>query len=89
MMNTLIRAILLLLLTAPFATLAADALQGQLVYQSACVRCHRPHQGDLRTPPSQVAEVLRSDRISPHRFTLTEGDLDSLVEYLESLEVRR
>lgn len=88
MINTPIRAILLLLLASPFAALAADAIQGKILYQSTCVRCHRADQGRLQTPPDQMAEVLRSGRINPHRFTLSETELDNLVEYLESLERR-
>lgn len=83
-----IRAISLLLLAFPLGALGADAIQGKILYQSTCVRCHRTDQGRLQTPPSQVPEVLRSGRISPHRFTLSETDLDNLVEYLESLEPR-
>lgn len=89
MANTsIIGALPLLLLASPFAVLAADAVQGRILYQSSCVRCHRADQGQLQTPPSQIAEVLRTSRIGPHRFTLTDTELDNLVEYLESLERR-
>jgi mono/diheme cytochrome c family protein len=82
-MNTPTRAILLLLLASPFPVLAADAVQGKILYQSTCLRCHRDEQGQLKTPPSQIGDVLRTRHIPPHRFVLTDSDLDNLVEYLE------
>lgn len=88
MIQPTLRALLLALLAFPLAAAAADAIQGRIVYQSTCARCHRPDQGRLQTPPTQVPEVLRSGRISPHRFVLSDTELDNLVEYLESLEAR-
>jgi mono/diheme cytochrome c family protein len=84
MMNTPYRAILLLLLSSPFTALAADVIQGKILYQSTCLRCHRDAQAQLKTTPSQIGEVLRNRHIPPHRFVLTGTDLDNLVEYLES-----
>lgn len=86
MTNTSVGALLILLLAFPFAALAADTVQGRILYQSTCARCHRADQGQLQTPPARIPEVLRTSRINPHRFTLTDTELDNLVEYLESVE---
>jgi mono/diheme cytochrome c family protein len=88
MTNTPIGAVFLPLLMLSGAALAADAVQGQILYQSTCARCHRADQGQLQTPPARIPETLRGVRISAHRFMLSDTDMDNLVDYLESRQGR-
>jgi hydrogenase small subunit len=72
----------------PSALPAADAQsslveRGAQIYDSQCVYCHDVDPTRLKTPADQVPELLRAGNIRSHRFTLEEGDMQALVEYLK------
>lgn len=72
----------------PSALPAADAgstdiERGARVYDSQCVYCHDADPAKLKTPASQVPDLLRSGQIRAHRFTLEDADLQALVAYLK------
>ena len=71
--------------TANAAITAEDspAQRGAAVYDSHCVYCHDADPARLKTPPVDVPALLRSGKIRSHRFTLEEGDMQALVDYLK------
>jgi hydrogenase small subunit len=57
--------------------------RGALVYDGNCIYCHDADAGKLKTPPDAVPALLRSGKIPAHRFSLSDADMQSLVEYLK------
>lgn len=78
---------LILLLAFPFHAVAADAIQGKILYQSKCLRCHRADTMPLTLAPAKIPDVLRTKPIHAHRFVITDAELDDIVAYLEAVEV--
>jgi hydrogenase small subunit len=57
--------------------------RGAAVYDGNCVYCHETNPAKLKTPPQDVPALLRSGSIRSHRFTLDDGDMQALVNYLK------
>ena len=56
--------------------------QGAEVFDSNCASCHT-NPARLKTPPTDVPALLRSNTVRSHRFSLDEPDMQALVEYLK------
>jgi mono/diheme cytochrome c family protein len=79
-----IRVPFLLMLALPATSFAADVGKGQTAFQSTCVRCHTAGPTGLKTPPGDLAAVLKSGTIRKHRFMLSDTDIEDLTAYVES-----
>jgi mono/diheme cytochrome c family protein len=53
------------------------------VYDSNCASCHGASPASLNTPPDEVPPLLRSGKLRAHRFSLEDGDMQALFEYLK------
>lgn len=58
--------------------------RGAAVYDGNCIYCHDADPGRFKTPPDAVPALLRSGRVPAHRFSLTDADMQALVEYLKA-----
>lgn len=56
--------------------------QGAEVFDSHCASCHA-NPASLKTPPTDVSALLRSNTVRSHRFSLDEPDMQALLEYLK------
>ena len=54
------------------------------MYDGNCIYCHDADPGRFKTPPDAVPALLRSGRVPAHRFSLTDADMQALVEYLKA-----
>jgi hydrogenase small subunit len=72
--------------TLPGAASAATETpvqRGAAVYDSNCASCHGASPASLNTPPDEVPPLLRSGKLRAHRFSLEDGDMQALFEYLK------
>ncbi len=58
--------------------------RGAAVYEGNCIYCHHTDAGKFNTPPDAVPALLRSGRIPAHRFSLSDADMQALVDYLKA-----
>ncbi|TDY00067.1 c-type cytochrome [Thiohalophilus thiocyanatoxydans] len=56
--------------------------EGERLFQQHCSRCHQS-ASRLPVAPEKITDVLQSDTIKQHRFTLDEAALRSIVEYIK------
>ena len=73
-------------LAAPAAAAAAaepQARRGAAVYDRNCASCHGSAPGGLATPADEVPALLRSGKVRAHRFSLDDGDMQALLDYLK------
>ncbi len=77
-------AALFAVLLVPVAPLhAADAAKGEGLFDRQCANCHRGGVRFLKTTPEALANTLApASPIRPHRFQLSEPQIDDLREYL-------
>jgi mono/diheme cytochrome c family protein len=73
-------ALLAMMLPVPAA---AQVESGRTLFQTHCARCH-DGAAKLKTEPARLAALLRSGAVRQHRFTLTDSQLDALVQYLRT-----
>jgi hydrogenase small subunit len=59
---------------------------GEAVFQDNCSYCHGPVPDALRTRPENIPGLFGSRAAGVHRFDLSDGELNSLVDYLKSRE---
>ena len=73
--------------TVPVASSAAtdtSAQRGAAVYDSNCATCHGRNPTSLKTPPDKVPALLQSGKVRSHRFSLEDGDMQALLNYLKA-----
>jgi mono/diheme cytochrome c family protein len=62
-----------------------DPGTGKAVFENNCVYCHRAGPSPFRTEPGKIPELFGSGASGVHRFDLSARELDSLVDYLRTL----
>jgi hydrogenase small subunit len=70
----------------PLTTSAAPETsteRGAAVYDSRCATCHGSNPTSLKTPPDEVPALLQSEKVRAHRFSLEDGDMQALLDYLK------
>ena len=60
----------------------AATSSGKEIFSNNCSRCHRT-ANTLRTDVDKIAELLNSQTIRQHRFTLDETEMQALINYLQ------
>jgi len=73
-------------LRVPAASAAApetSSQRGAAVYDSKCASCHGSKPTSLKTPPGEVPTLLQSGKVRAHRFSLEDGDMQALLDYLK------
>jgi cytochrome c1 len=68
-------------LFASSSTLAQSS-DGELLFSNNCMQCHR-NAAVLRTDTDAIAAKLKKGNIRPHRFSLTDSEIDKIVQYLK------
>ncbi|MBU1395988.1 MAG: hydrogenase small subunit [Gammaproteobacteria bacterium] len=57
--------------------------RGEAVYDRHCATCHTSSPSSLKALPDEVPSLLRSGKVRAHRFSLEDGDMQALLEYLK------
>ena len=61
----------------------ASTERGAAVYDRHCATCHGSNPTSLKTPPDEVPALLQSEKVRAHRFSLEDGDMQALLDYLK------
>lgn len=52
------------------------------LFEQHCSRCHRTAT-QFKTPPNEIASLLKAGTIRQHRFTLDDETIQTIVDYLQ------
>jgi len=75
------------LLCCTIAARADDAIAspGRTLFEQNCQRCHGATP-TFKTRADELAGFLRAGTVRPHRFTLSDAELEQLAAYVASLQ---
>ncbi len=81
MKNITVLAAILHALFVSTSTLAQSS-DGAQLFSNNCMQCHR-NPAVIRTNPDDIAALLKTGSIRPHRFRLMDNEIDKIVQYLK------
>jgi hydrogenase small subunit len=61
-------------------------VSGEAVFKNNCTYCHASGSKPFRTRPDRIPEQFGRHAPAAHRFTISDEELGSLVDYIKSLE---
>ena len=68
-----------------FSPAHADLTAGPAAFQSKCHGCHASGPASFKTDSLAIPDMLSNGKVKPHRFTLTETQLNDLLDYIQSV----
>lgn len=88
MQKTITRLMVLMssLSFAPFVI--ADNSNGAQLFNATCARCHTSTTG-IKTKIASMPAILKSGNIRQHRFTLSDSEIEIIIQYLSSINIQR
>ncbi len=68
-----------------FGSAHAEPSSGQQIFMEKCIRCHGSGPIQFTSDSDAIQNTLKKGNIKQHRFSLTDGNIASLLEYIASI----
>ncbi|TCV80098.1 hypothetical protein EDC63_13011 [Sulfurirhabdus autotrophica] len=68
-----------------FGSAHAESSSGQQIFKERCTQCHASGPIQFTSDNDAIQNTLKTGNIKQHRFTLTDGNIASLLEYIASI----
>ena len=85
MLNNITRLIVLVSSLSFTSYATADSNSDAQLFNTTCARCHTS-AANIKTDIAHVPAILRSGSVRQHRFTLSDSEIDIIIQYLSALK---